>query len=1077
VTAPAGGPGGGTLPELCLRRPIATLTVVLGALVLGLVSLQRLPLEYLPEIQGRSLTVSVSYPGSSPREVERTIVRPLEEELASLEGLEELRATATATGATLRMELDTDIDTDDASIEVRERIDRARARLPANLGRVEVRRWRSTDMPIVRARVAPRPDVTGRRLERFVDDVLVPRLTRVEGVGNVEVRGLARAQVLVELHRERLARFGLTPGDVAATLRLRNRNASAGLLRSGGRVLSVRVLGELGDAGAVAALPLGDDLLVSDVADVREETPPLDRVERLDGASAITIRISKESGANTIAACERVREELDAVLAGPAARGFAIEVYSDQSERIALRLLNLELSGLYGGLLLCGVLLLFLRDLRSTLIVAATIPLSIVLTFAIIYVGRLAGSAITLNVVSIMGLILGIGLVVDTGIVVLENIVRLREAGLPAAEAAARGAAEVSRAVTAAMVTSLIVFVPLLFTDSMGSRWMSDLGWVVCASVFSSLWVALSVVPLLAAALLRRPPRRITARPGEPDPPGRAGPGRIAGAYERLLRLTLRWPVVLLVVLPLCGWQIHDFFTNVERSWGGGEANREVDLEVEVPRSFDAAEREALFSRLERLILERRDELDLESLTTSFARTAESDGGGRRRRRGGGDDELELVLREDGPGERLSVGDVRERLRELLPDVPGVRFQLGASRRMGGGRGRGVEIHVSGRSSGELLGPARRVAGVLRSLPGVEEVQISDEAAAGGLEVRPDGERAARFDLSRADVGRAVAATLGERVVTRLRGADRELEVLLRLAEADRADRRDLERTPVPREGASGPARAVEVGAVADVAAVPEARQIVREDRQAVVTVTANVLEGAEVRTVTERAEVALAALTLPRGTSWELSSRLRRWREGEEESTGAIVLAFALVLILLCALFESYAQPLVIATTVPFALVGVAWAFLATDTKLDDMAKIGVMILIGIVVNHGIVFVDRYNQLAAEGLVRVEALVGAGRDRLRPIVMTAATTVLGLLPIVLQHLFPETSSDSGAQVYGPIGLAVASGLVVSTALTLLVLPALLHVGLGARDWVWARIGWRGPEAPPPAAAPEEPPK
>jgi HAE1 family hydrophobic/amphiphilic exporter-1 len=1027
-----------SLPELCLARPVATTTCVVGAIVLGLVSLERLPVEYLPEMQGRSLTVSASYSASSAREIERTIVRPLEEALASLPGLESLSSTAQSSGADVRIELVAGTDVDTAALEVRERLDRARPELPEDLGKIEVRRWRSTDRPVLRCRVAPRRDLSARARERFVDDVLIPRLSRVQGVGNVEVRGLRRRRVLVELDRERLASAGLTAGAIAGTLRQRNRNAAAGLLRNRGRVLSIRVLGELGDASAVAALPLGDGRLLSDVATVREELPPLDRVERLDGSPAITVEVSKESGANTIATCEGVKAELDAILDTPLANGFSVEIYSDQSERILARLRNLQFSGLYGGVLLCMILFVFLRQVRSTLIVASTIPLSIVFTFGIVFVARRLGLPLTLNVVSMMGLILGIGLVVDNGIVVLENVVRLRDQGLPPKQAAAQGAAEVARAVTASMLTSLIVFVPLLFSESMGMRWVKDLGYMVCASVFSSLWVALSVVPLLSAYLLPAP------RPGATE--AKASEGWIVRGYGRVLGLSLSWQgkLLLLLVLPLCAWQLWHFFQSVEQSWGGGDSDREVRLTVQVPRAYGQQEREALFGRLEALVLEQRTDLDLARLTTSFRTSAEARESRRGRHgRGGSQDYLELVLN-DGPGERKSMGDVRAHLRGLLPEIPGVQLNLDASRRMGGG-GRSVQVLVEGRSSDELDAPARAVARVLATVPGVEGVELGEAFGALGLEVRPRREATARFDLAASQVGQAVASTLGERTVTRLRNPRRELEVLMRLNEDDRSGLDDLARTRVPRSDGMPLA----VGTLASIHSVPAPRQIKREDRAAVSTVTATVLEGQEVRTVTGRVEAALAELSLPAGVRWRLGREQRRWRRGEGESADMTILAFALVLIVLCALFESYLQPLVIATTVPFALVGVAWAFLLTDTNLDDMAWIGLMILIGIAVNHGIVLVDRVNRLLAEGVGPREALVRSGRDRLRPILMTAGTTVLGLLPIVLQHLLPEVfNADSGAQMYGPIGLAVASGLIVSTVLTLLVLPAVLSVAM-----------------------------
>ncbi|MBL4843942.1 MAG: efflux RND transporter permease subunit, partial [Planctomycetes bacterium] len=770
-----------SIPRYVLARPVAALTLLVAALVLGLVSLARLPVAYLPEIEGRSLTISASYRSSSPEEVERTICRPLEEELASLTGLESLSATARADGATISVELEPGADPDRAALEVRERIDRARPQLPPDLGRIEVRRWRSSDRPVFRFRLAAGSEDEQVRLPSYVDEVLVPRLARLEGVSSVEVRGLTRGRVLVDLSRERLAQAGLTARDVTRALQARNRNVSAGQLRTGGRVLSVRILGELGDAEAVAALPLGNQLL-GDLGVIRAERAPKDRVTHLDGREALTIRVSKESGTNSVEVCDRVESELETLRESPISAGYRFEVISNDSKRISARLRSLEQSGLFGGLLLCGVLFLFLRRLRPTLVVATTIPCSVIGSFALIYLLRQAGLVQTsLNVVSMMGLILGIGLVVDNGIVVLENIVRLRDEGLSPFEAAAQGASEVSTAITASVMTSLIVFVPMLVDDSQSSAWTRDLAIMVCATVFASLFAALTVVPLLAAHF-----------PGKPRPESSSGwaPRLYGWLVERSLRW--RWAIVLLV-LPLCGWQIQLFFSSVEKSWGSGEVTREIDLRVQVPRSFGPKERKALFSSLEGKILAARETLDLRRLTTNFA--LRPDAPSRRRRWGGNSDRLELLLN-DGPGKRPSLSAVRKELRGLLPEVPGVVFQIGG----GGRRGRrnsNLVVEVSGRASRELVEPARRVAEALGNIEGIEEVQLGDALAAIGVEVTPKREVGARFGVTPQQVGRAVASSLSERAATRLRTRERGLEVVVRLSGAQESGVDDLRRLGV----------------------------------------------------------------------------------------------------------------------------------------------------------------------------------------------------------------------------------------------------------------------------------------
>ncbi len=1001
---------------------------VIGLVVLGWLSLTRLPLEFLPEFSRANVWVSVPYASSSAQEVERELVRPLEDALGTLNGLETLSSTASPESASVNLEFVEGTDMDLASVEVRDRIDRARPFLPDDVERVWIRRFQSSDIPVISSSIGG--EMEPDKLYAFVEEVVQPRLERLEGVAQVDVRGLRTKEIRIELVPARLAAHGVDVRDVARVLREGNVNVSGGYIREGSRRLMVRSIGEFESLDEIRRLPLGQGALrIDDIADVVYDYPERTSYSFLNGEEAIYVSINKTSTANLLAVANRVKAEYTAINESPEGAQLEIRHFRDASVDVTEGLSSLVKAGLIGGGLAIVFMYLFLRRFRTTLLIAIAIPISLVATFVIIYLMRQADlTSMTLNVMSLMGLMLAVGMLFDNSIVVIESIFRYRqEKTNDSKQAALEGASAVAMPIIASTATTVCVFLPMIFFGGSGGmmRFMGDVGLTVVIVMVASLIVSLTVVPMVASLLLRSEVKR--------DMPLLE---KMIDVYGAILRFTLHHRVTFAIGIVLLLWGSWKMYSGIERSFSPPSHGRQLTLFVDTPKRFSVTEREALFQEIYDHLDAQREEYEIADITHRF-----STGGGRSGRGDwGGSNRYELYLTPEDQAQRTSA-EISESIDADLPLRSGVTYKVrGTSHGPPGMGGSTVEMELVGEDMEilELLSPT--LVERLEQIPVLKDVDTSLESGDDEIVVSVDRERALQAGMSSQAVATSVNNALSSRNLSYFKSDEREVGMVMQYREQDRQTLDQLRTLPLRNDGTS-----LQIGSVADFEVVPGARSIERENRRAKITISAESRSNAPSFALMGSMRGTLAAIGLPEGYEWRFG---RSFFDAEDDARGAMfALLFAVMLIymIMASLFENFAQPFVIMFSIPFAFTGVGIVMTMAGQSRTSSADMGLIILAGIVVNNAIVLVDHINRLRRDGMRREEAVVLGGKHRLRPILMTAVTTILGLSPMAAPFFLPEIfgQPEGRAAQWAPTSLVILGGLTTSTFFTLLVTPTI----------------------------------
>lgn len=1063
------------LARFAVGRPITMGMLILSVIVLGVISMGRIPLESFPSISSSSVSVSVTYPSASPEELEREITIPLEQSLALLSNLESISASSGGNSASVRVEFAAGTDMDLAVMRVRDRVDQARALLPPDVENIRIRRWQSDDRPILDAELAWRGD--DNRLFDLVRKVVEPRLLRVNGVANVTIEGIEEKQLIVELDQQRLEAHDVSLGLIAEQLQANNVNVSLGRVVDGELRYQARAHGEFELAEEIGALALPErDVTLADLGRVRYDYPEKTSYERLNGHDAVEVEVYKASTANVVDVAQETRAALEAIAAEYA--DLDVRITRDRAEQVLGELHKLRDAALLGGFLSIVIIFLFLRSIRSTLVIGTAIPLSVCCVFVGIYVAReFFGSPITLNMVSMMGLMLAVGMLVDPAVVTLESIFRRREEeGSDAVDAAVSGAREVGMAVFASALTTMCVFVPFFFLSSgRVSRWMGDAGLTICLAVGVSTIVSLAVIPLVASRLFRAGAERYDGRLKLLVGAAilamgvwRFGSGGLTGIRERLAALgpeiaaafremelgTVVGVLVAIVLLGAFAWRVRRvglrtgyvhllgwtldhraltmlaasllmvlgvwLYSRIEQQGTPFQPERRVDITVEAERSYGLDDVDALFRRIENDLLANAAALDIETLSTRI-------------QQGGGRITARLVEADEGALTTMQAGAA---IQARLPAQVGVAYKMGRSRSWSGPE-LGVEVQLRGVDPAVLELLSEDVVTRLNGLPGVVSVDTSLEDGEEEIRVTVDREQAQSHGLSAREVARTISTALGERRTTSYKAPEREIGIVLKLEEADRVNLEQLRKTTF--EGREE--TRIQLGALADFdyAAGPDVLQ--REDRQHTLTVFANTENRREAFQLTEAVTTMMDDMHLPAGYAWQLGRAARWAQQDAQENNATLLFAVLLIYLIMASLFESLIHPFTIMFAIPFSLIGVALGLWALDVPLDNNGMLGLFILFGIVVNNGIVLIDHINQYRREGMERRAAILRGGQNRMRPILMTAGTTILNLMPLVLPMVYG--TSEGFARRWGPVGLVVVCGLATSTVLTLLLAPTL----------------------------------
>ena len=1001
------------LPRWSLRYPVTAGMVFLSIVVVGALATPRLPQAFLPEVDFPSLEIHIPYPNALPAQVEEEITRPAEEALATLSRVRRLQSWSSASESVISVQFDWGEDIGPLRVEAREKLDRIRDLLPADVDHIQINSFRSSDIPVLECRIAATRDLS--RGYELLDRHVADPLRRVPGVAKVELYGVDPPRIEIDLRVADLLRHQLDAGAVLARLDASNRSLSAGLLRHGHEAWPLRVVNQFASLEEIENFPVDDHgLRLRDLATVSYREPDLDYGRHLDDARAVGLNVIKESGANSVQVAARARKVLQEIAADPRLAGIQVLTFTDQGEEISNSLRGLLESGLIGALLATLVLWLFLRRFQTVLVVALAIPFSLLAALALLYFGGRS-----LNILSMMGLMLAVGMLVDNAVVVLESITRHRERGRSPIRAALAGSREVVPAVVASTITSVIVFLPLV----LGGRteittWIGEVGRTIIFTLACSLFLSLTAIPLAMGRILKT----------RAAPPSRAIE-RLGVGYQRVLGWTLRHRVATVMVgLVVFGTALLPF-SKVSKGTFTGTRVEAVTMEYDFSDNLNKVEVEKVVTRVEHWIQARKDSLHVKSTYSYFASNE-----ARTRaylQRGWADDEGAEWL--------------RKRLREGLPELPGVTVRLlGESEDSAPSR---LSVQLFGEPGPRLDGLAEEVRRRLTAVPGLHDVMVGARKGQAEVEVVVNRDRAQHYGLSTAGVGQSVSMFFRGRPLSRFRGPEGEVQVEARLAETDRSSLQQLERLPL--EGRGG--ERVPLGAVASFRDARTPSSVERQQRHSVLTVSGNCdsKKSGDIRKAVTRE---LAALSFPTGTRWSFGSAFENENATQQEMLVNLLLALVLVYLVMAALFESLLHPFAIMFALPFAFVGIAWISFLTGSPFNLMAQIGLLILIGIVVNNGIVLLYHVHHLRKGGQGRFEALMNAARDRLRPILMTTATTILGLLPLAVGQ------NRVGDVLYFPLARTVIGGLAAATLLTLILVPCLytlIEDGAGLVQRVW----------------------
>jgi len=977
--------------EGTLRRPIGVLVASVALAAMGVLSFVGIPLQLLPDgFEQRFLTVRASLLDVSAEEAERQVAIPIEEALATVAGIESISSRSDRGEVRVMVELKKDADPATVERDVRERMARVEADLPPDVDRLRVRREGMNDRPIMF--FACTADVDRMALSDFMEERLQPRLEAVAGVARAQSWGLLARSVRIWLDQEEVARRRLDLRLLLERLRGDNLASDLGDVRTEGKKAFVRATMDFDSLDEIRAFPVTEGLELGDIARV-EVVPSLDMGwSRYNGSAVVVGTVFKMAGANTVDTCRRVRETLDKLAAEAPLPKLWFRPFFDEGEMIETSISTLYSNSFYGGLLAIAVLYAFFRRVRMTLLVTAALPLSLMIAVTCLYLAK-----DSLNLATMMGLTLAIGMLVDNAIVVVEAILRRREAGELARPAATEGTKEVALAVVTSTLTTMVVVLPFIFLseDSDARLWLASIGMPISYALLASLAVALVLVPLGSVYLRRHDEARPSPR----------APLLANGRYARVLRWSLRHRLatVLLGVI-LCVSSAFPFGQLGQKA-AMGRGRGPVRVSLRWPRHYTLEDADGAAKQYETFIEGLRKELEIDGIYARFDRY-------------GG-----MAMVWQVRNATVDAAKVEERVREGWPRIPGVWTSLEAA------AGGTTTVTLEGEDPAALGRAIDAIEARLKLLPSVAETRRERENGLDELQVNVDPEAVERGlvspDLIRGMVGWVVRGA-------RLRDYQakaRDLPLLLELDPDQAVEVRDLGEVLVPTVAGLKPLSSVtKLG----VRRAPIA--IERRDGRRVAELEVKG-KGEDDRAFTDEVQGVLAAFELPPGVRFQVSGSWQDLQESFKTLFHAMILACTLVFLLTGVLFEAFLLPLAVLVAIPPALAGGVWGLYVSGKPMDELSFLGGILLVGVVVNNGIVLIDRAQQRRREGLPMLAAIVAAGGDRLRPVLMTATTTVVGLIPMAL-------FKAQGDEIpYDTLATVVIGGLTVSTIVTLVLVP------------------------------------
>ncbi len=1018
---------GERLAAFSIRKPVTVCMLFLSILVLGAIAVFRVPLMLLPTLDAPVMFVFAEYDNATPDQVLESITKPLEEVLATIPGIQRMHSNSSSNFVSIRIWCGMSADTSILRANIREKIDRIRSELPEDLRQIDVRNFNTDEIPILEGTLTSNRDL--RTSYDFLESKVLRPLERVPGVGNVELWGTDRKQIDIYLRLNDIKRYRVDVGELYSMIDGSNLNMSLGRISEGGYRYSAIAKGSLKSLDELKQFPVGaQNLVLSDVADVVFDQRPRNSGRHQNGTYAVGLSIQKTSEANTVDTVDAVSALFEQWADDPLMEGLTVRWWHNSGSEIRKALGELMEAGLIGALLAVMVLFLFLRRLDASLLIGMAIPFSVLTAIGLLYF-----NGGTLNTLSLMGLMLAAGMLVDNAVVVFESIFRKLEKGEPRVQAARQGAGEVAIAVIAATSTTMIIFVPLMFAEeSQLAIMLSHVGISIIFALLCSLFISLTLIPLVVARFLKieagsqmilgqnlwdkvaGPMNSLWSRLRN-----RSGQATTRTSFmQRYLALVcwhLNRPyIVSLFIVPVILGASYWVLTEVvaDNSPNDNIAST-LRIEYEFSESFHYAKIEQDYvNPVEEFLHENQEKLKIQSTSSGY----------------GNNSAWTRIYLEEDKVVPEDVGEIRKIINEGLPVIPGARIQLGQE----GGSGRNwINANFYGDDPTILQELSREARRKLLLVDGISEVYTRAASAQQEVQVRLRRDIAQKYNISPSTVAQVLGITVRSQRMRGFHTTEGEIDVWIGIDPADMQNIEDLKSILV---GGSSGGEPIQLGNVAEIEILPVPSVISRENRRTFSEIHI-VYSGSKKEDGRKAVTEVLDDLPYEAGYGWSYGFHTTLENKDAQEFVFSMLLALVMVYFVMASLFESVLHPFAIMLSLPFSVVGIVIFLLATGTPFNIMAQIGLIILIGIVVNNGIVLINHVNNLRREGLPRRQAIMLGCEERMRPICMTALTTVVGLSPLAW--------GDGGlmGMSYFPLARTVMGGLMASTILTLIVLP------------------------------------
>ncbi len=1005
------------ITETAVERPIATTMLFLIIIVLGVMSFRFLPVDLLPPVEYPQLTVATEYPNVGPEEIETIITQRIENTIAGVPGVERVRSSSSEGRSRVTLEFAQGTDIDVAANDIRAALDRVRDELPPEAEPPRIWKFDPNNFPIVI--VGANSDMNLQELTQILDREVTKRFEQVPGVGSIDIWGGVYREVHVEIKRDRLIASGLSSAEVQQAIASENINLPGGNVNSGVQQLYVRTLGEYENIDQIAntIIRMEDDkpIRVKDVAEVRWGYEDLNRLVTIDKKPMVRFGIRKQTGANTVAVAEDIRQEIDKV--NSERRDMNLFVTTDQSEFIQNSIDNVQSSAIWGALLAIVVLYFFLRNGSSTFIISLAIPISIIATFGLLYFNGL-----TLNQMSFGGLALGVGLIVDNAIVVLENIIRLREErGKDLKTSSLVGTREVGGAIVASTITTSVIFLPVVFMQTISGSIFQELALVVVFALFCSLFVALTLVPMLCSKFL-------TVQPDNSEKAAKKSWfqrtfAALEQRYTHFIDYTLQHKPAVFTITGVLVLGSVLLIPLIPVELAPQSDADEIDVDFMMAEGTNIAVQNEYLKELETVVRAHLPMDDVEHITTDV-------------RDGRAEVEIAMV---DASERSMSTSKIADQIREnVAGTVPGGDIRVSAQsglwilrRIFGSGGGEAVELQLRGYDLEQAKTLSEEIKKRMEEIPEVTGVRTDRREGRPEQNLIFDRDKIADLGLTVSGVARVIQTNVGgSRAGTFREGGD-EFPIRVRLQPEDRLSTKDLENISI--RTADG--QVLPVTAVVSQSKGRGPTDINRVNSQRVSYISANLESGVALGEAVEKIQANLSDLQLPEGFSIVYGGEYEEQQKAAADFQLSIIMALILIYMVMAAQFERFFDPLVVMFSVPLAIIGVVPTLMITGTTINMQSMMGVVMLIGIVVNNAIVLVDYINLMRREHNMGVrEAVIESGRLRLRPILMTTLTTILGLLPL-------SFGIGSGAEIQASLARVVIGGLTASTLITLVFIP------------------------------------